>query len=237
MTLPAGQLSQLDADGCLMVQKAIAAETVEALREHAESLLRASAKGRTAGLRNLLREDETLRALATGDEILGLAAAVLGPGARPVRAILFDKHPDANWSVPWHQDLNIAIHGTTDDPAWGPWSTKEGVPHVVPPAAVLEAMITLRLHLDPCGAEQGGLRVVPGSHRHGKLTAAEVDRHVAVGAVRECDAAAGDVLLMRPLLLHSSNRATVDSRRRIVHVEYAAGHLAAGLDWYFDAGL
>lgn len=32
---------------------------------------------------------------------------LLGPEARPVRALLFDKSDSANWSLGWHQDRTI----------------------------------------------------------------------------------------------------------------------------------
>jgi hypothetical protein len=36
-----------------------------------------------------------------------------------------------------------------------------------------------------------------------------------------CACAAGDVLVMRPLILHASNRALHPARRRVLHFEYA----------------
>jgi hypothetical protein len=41
----------------------------------------------------------------------------------------------------------------------------------------------------------------------------------------------GGVLLMRPLLLHASQKATRPARRRVIHLEYAACDLPSGLDW------
>jgi hypothetical protein len=41
----------------------------------------------------------------------------------------------------------------------------------------------------------------------------------------------GDVLLMSPLLLHGSERARVPTRRRVLHLEWAAFDLPGGLHW------
>ncbi|MET0554472.1 MAG: phytanoyl-CoA dioxygenase, partial [Vicinamibacteria bacterium] len=38
----------------------------------------------------------------------------------------------------------------------------------------------------------------------------------------------GDVLLMRPLLLHASSKAATDAPRRVLHVEYAADRTLPG---------
>ncbi|MFB0613016.1 hypothetical protein [Aurantiacibacter poecillastricola] len=43
-----------------------------------------------------------------------IAAETLGPGARPVRAVFFDKTPNMNWSLAWHQDRTIAVRKRTD---------------------------------------------------------------------------------------------------------------------------
>ncbi len=93
-------------------------------------------------------------------------------------------------------------------------------------------MLTLRMHLDPCGVDNGPVRVMPGSHREGRLSPAEIDRWRADGTGVECTAARGDVLAMRPLLLHASSPSKSPSHRRVVHIEYAAGKLDGGLDWY-----
>ena len=39
----------------------------------------------------------------------------------------------------------------------------------VDPAIILEQMLAARLHLDHCGPENGPLRVLPGTHRHGRI--------------------------------------------------------------------
>ena len=54
----------------------------------------------------------------------------------PVRGIYFDKRPGTNWLVAWHQDLTLALKERSEVPGWGPWSVKDGVPHVQPPVDV-----------------------------------------------------------------------------------------------------
>ena len=79
-----------------------------------------------------------------GSRILPLA----GDHARPVRATLFDKNPDANWSLAWHQDRTICVRARRDVDGFGPWTVKSGLLHVAPPFDLLERMVTVRIHLD-----------------------------------------------------------------------------------------
>jgi ectoine hydroxylase-related dioxygenase (phytanoyl-CoA dioxygenase family) len=97
-------------------------------------------------------------------------------------------------------------------------------------------MLTVRLHLDPCGPDNGPLRVLPGTHRCGRLNAG------AIQALREevpevvCAVGAGDAVLMRPLLLHASSAAQAPSRRRVLHIEWANRSLPGGLEWFERIG-
>jgi ectoine hydroxylase-related dioxygenase (phytanoyl-CoA dioxygenase family) len=156
---------------------------------------------------------------------------VLGNCAFVTRAILFDKTAQANWNVSWHQDTTIAVRAKVDAPGFGPWSVKAGVQHVQPPADVLESMLTVRLHLDDCGDENGPLRVIPGSHTHGILESEELQRIRTSRESFACTAKAGDALLMRPLLLHASSPAKAPAHRRVLHLEWAAATLPFGLEW------
>jgi len=183
-------------------------------------------------IRNLLEVVPEIRSLARSAVVRALVEAVLGEGAFAVRGILFDKTPDANWKVAWHQDLTIAVREKREVEGFGPWSEKTGIAHVQPPAAVLERMITVRLHLDDCGAENGPVQVIPGSHAAGRLGAEQVQGWRADRAAVPTLVAAGGALLMRPLILHASSPSTVPAHRRVVHLDFAAGDLPGGLEWH-----
>jgi ectoine hydroxylase-related dioxygenase (phytanoyl-CoA dioxygenase family) len=184
------------------------------------------------GIRNLLETSPEVRELAATAEVRSLAEMVLGPGCFAVRAILFDKTPSANWKVVWHQDLTIAVRARADIAGFGPWSEKEGVVHVQPPAELLARMLAVRVHLDDCGPENGPVRVLPGSHRAGRLSSAQVDAWRARRAPVDCLARRGAILAFRPLLLHASSPARVPAHRRVLHFEFAADALPEPLDWY-----
>ena len=182
-----------------------------------------------------MQNSEAVAALAIAGPIKALADAALGADAFPVRGLLFDKAPAANWKVPWHQDTAIAVAERVETVGLIGWSVKDGVTHVHPPVAILEHMVALRIHLDDCGPDNGPLRVLPGSHRDGKLDDAAIDHWRQTTAEVSCCAASGDVLLMRTLLLHASSPAKSPSRRRVIHLEYACDTLPAGLKWFEQA--
>jgi ectoine hydroxylase-related dioxygenase (phytanoyl-CoA dioxygenase family) len=187
-----------------------------------------------AGARGLLCLPE-VRAFARSEAVLSLVTPHLGPDAQPVRALFFDKTPASNWLVPWHQDVTIAVARKVEASGFGPWTVKHGIPHVQPPEALLAQMIAVRVHLDDCDASNGALRVIPGSHRRGRLEPDQILAAKAASAEVVCEAAAGDALLMRPLLLHASSKSVTDRRRRILHIEYCAGRLPAGMTWHDSA--
>lgn len=158
--------------------------------------------------------------------------ALTGEATLPVRAIFFDKVPGANWHVGWHQDRAIAVAERKALPGWGPWSVKAGVVHVLPPAAILERIVTVRLHLDHCDETNGPLRVLPGSHAHGILTNTQIAKLRAECAEVVCTVPLGGALVMVPLLLHASSAAQSPGHRRVLHLEFAPpGLLPEGLTW------
>lgn len=165
-------------------------------------------------------------------ELLG---DVLGPEFGLVRVLYFDKPPEQSWSLPWHKDMTIAVRDNRLPSAHFTKPTrKAGVPHVEAPLPLLEAMLTLRIHLDAVTTANGPMQVVPGSHTGGASMTLEVSRARSILVER------GAVLLMRPLLAHSSLPAHPDSQahRRILHLEFAGWRsLPDGYAWHdFVAG-
>lgn len=82
--------------------------------------------------------------LETAGPIGSIAGFALGPEARPVRAILFDKAAERNWALGWHQDRTIVVKERIDADGFGPWTLKSGLIQVEPPFDILEPMVTSR---------------------------------------------------------------------------------------------
>ena len=183
-----------------------------------------------AGIR--LHGIDALRALlAPGTAIGAVAAGAIGPAARPVRAILFDKTATANWSLGWHQDRTIVVTERHDVGGYGPWTVKAGLLHVAPPLELLARMVTLRVHLDPVAIDNAPLLIAPGSHHAGRVAEEDIDTLVAACGIATCLANRGDIWLYATPILHASNAAVLPKRRRVLQIDYAAEDLPAGLTW------
>jgi hypothetical protein len=174
------------------------------------------------GLIALMPDQPSIRELVSG---------LLGPATRPVRAIAFDKTAGRNWLVPWHQDRTIAVDRRDGAADVRCWTVKNGVDHCEPPVGLLKRMVTLRWHLDAVGPEDGCIRVLPGSHRLGRLAAADIRDLLAKILAVDVPVPAGGVFVMSPLLVHSSRKRTTQGRRRVLHVELAAADPPAPLRW------
>lgn len=233
--LPGNELCKgIECDGFAIVPDVLDAETAAELLQTLAAVPEGQnvrRRGSIFGIRNLLQAVPAVRALADSGAVRALIEPLLGPAAFPVRGILFDKTPETNWNVVWHQDLTIAVRERRDTPGFGPWSEKSGITHVQPPASVLERMLTIRLHLDPCGPDNGPLQVIPGSHRDGRLSPAAIQQRRQDTPAVTCAVPQGGAVLMRPLLLHASSDARAPSHRRVIHLEYAAAGLPGGLAW------
>lgn len=186
-----------------------------------DALSRAEVWRTKAGARHVLAVP-VVRELANDQRLMDLAAHCLGPEPTPFRATLFDKSPDANWLVAWHQDTALPLRARIDDPAWGPWSTKASVLYAHAPAWALERVVALRVSLDDSTSANGPLRVLPGTHRDGVLSEQQIRRLSRAKEPVDCVTAAGGVVAMRPLTVHASSKSSDDRPRRVLHIEYAA---------------
>ena len=215
------KLNQIAENGYAVVPSCLDAPTLCELSD----LLDAS----RAGVRNLL-DIPKVRELARSSAVRSLMEPVLGSNCFAVRGILFNKVAETNWKVPWHQDCVIAVVERREVHGWGPWSIKAGVHHVRPSSELVSRMLAVRLHVDDCGSDNGPLRVIPDSHRHGFLSDKQIQEWPKDNAIT-CTAIQGDAILMQPLLLHASSTARLRSGRRVVHLEFAAEELPNGLRW------
>lgn len=240
MTLPcarttASSLGGFERDGYATVPGVLDEQDVAALLTICERLAAGEGVRRRANatyaVRSFFEAAAEARFVLDHPRVRSIVEAIVGPNAHAVRAILFDKNPQANWSVTWHQDTTIAVRERRDVPGFGPWSVKAGVVHVRPPSDVLERMVTLRLHLDECDETNGALEVMPGSHRLGLIDDGAIDAALDRSRAVCCPVPAGGALVMRPLLLHASSPAKSPRHRRVLHIEFAGHPLPSPLQW------
>lgn len=226
--------SDLEKYGFAIIPDVIDETTISGLlnelqQEHREAM---PADYSMYALRNLFEKIPGIRRFAISQPMRMMVEPFLGSDCFAVRAIYFDKLPDANWKVPWHQDVSVALVSRCDSEGFGPWSQKAGVLHAQAPVSLLECMLTIRVHLDACDRENGPLRVLPGTHTYGKLNPEEVKTFRSQVEEVVCEVGCGGALLMRPLLLHASSPARSPRHRRVLHIEYANTRLPDGLEWH-----
>jgi ectoine hydroxylase-related dioxygenase (phytanoyl-CoA dioxygenase family) len=234
MDADTGELAAtFERDGYFIRDDVVAPEMVDRLRSAVAELPERDEVRRRRnvyGVRNLLEICPPVREFAADASIRRFVTPILGDDAFAVRAIFFDKVPGANWSLFWHQDNVIAVKERREVAGFTGWSQKAGVSQVQPPVDVLAGMIAIRVHLDDCCADNGPLRVLPGSHRSGWLDE-ELDAWKARVAEVVGVVGRGGILAMSPLILHASAPAEAVGHRRVIHIEYAAADLPGGLDW------
>jgi hypothetical protein len=216
---------RLHAEGFVVVADVIEGVRCDMLASH----LQGFGKSR-AGSRALLMQP-WCQALASNLRENALLRGALPLNAVAVQCTAFAKSPTKNWLVSLHQDLGIPVKHRVDNTECTGWSEKEGQCYVQPPARVLEHLVAIRMHIDECPAESGALRVVPGSHAFGRVDAAKVDELRTERGETVVPVARGGVLLMRPLLLHASSKATEPTLRRVLHFVFGPQRLPLGLEW------
>lgn len=167
--------------------------------------------------------------LIFSDKFRNLLVSKFGPEFFVVKSIYFDKPAQSNWFVSYHQDLTISVDKKLELPGFGPWTVKDNQFGVQPPTEVLADNFTIRIHLDDTDKDNGALRVIPKSHLNSvrRVEAREFDSTSGV----TCSVKRGGIMLMKPLLLHSSGRTINNARRRVIHIEFSRTVLPHNLNW------
>jgi ectoine hydroxylase-related dioxygenase (phytanoyl-CoA dioxygenase family) len=183
------------------------------------------------GVRNAEKKFSSINQLIKSENIINAAKSLLGKEPQLVRVIYFDKTPDKNWLVTWHQDKTVALDHKFSSEGWGPWTVKDKTHHVQPPLDILNTMVTFRVHLDKANKDNGCLKVIPDSHKLGILKQDEVSVTVQNNPSVLCEVEAGDTIVMRPHLLHSSSKSSISGHRRVVHIEFSSYDLPNNARW------
>ncbi|MGH1349663.1 MAG: phytanoyl-CoA dioxygenase family protein [Methyloligellaceae bacterium] len=220
------QETSFKTNGISWARNALSSSTLSILKADFESLSLTGAGARQSGL-----PDTMLENIYQLDEAHNFAKKLIGDKAKLVRIIAFDKTPQTNWAVPWHQDRTIAVKEKHEISPFGPWSQKGTLHHVEPPISLMNHMVTLRLHIDPCHITNGPLKTLPGSHRLGRIPQSEVLNLSKTMKSETCIAEAGDILAMHALTIHKSPKAEIPNHRRVLHMEYCSQKLPELLEW------
>ncbi|WP_299246809.1 phytanoyl-CoA dioxygenase family protein [uncultured Aquimarina sp.] len=180
-------------------------------------------------IRQFLKEVPEIKGLIFNDRLKQLVEKHFGKDYFMVKSIYFDKPPASNWFVSYHQDLSISVNKKEMISGYTNWTIKKDQFGVQPPLEILENIFTIRIHLDDTDENNGALKVIPKSHTKGIYRPENIDWTIEKEVI--CHVPKGGIMLMKPLLLHSSSRTINHQRRRVVHLEFSNKNLAKNLDW------
>ena len=146
------------------------------------------------------------------------------------KAIYFDKQPEDNWYVTWHQDIPINVINRIETDGFKSWTTKDGVIGVRPPEDITKNTFSIRIHLDDTTESNGALKVISGSHKK-RLKDEEIKLISEHSIPFTCEVNSGGVQVLKPLLLHASSKSKSQKRRRVLHLEFSSITLPNGLEY------
>jgi hypothetical protein len=212
-------------EGASLFHKTICLENILALREEF-SRLEFKAGARPFDLSVLVTS------LLSRGGCFGQVIQQLGkPFARPVRVLAFDKTPQSNWNLGWHQDRVVALKAKHEVSGFQNWTLKNNKLHAEAPVEILREMFSLRLHLDNCDVSNGALKVLLGSAELGKLSDSEVRIKSSELPTMVCEAKLGEIVAMKALTIHASEPSVNPIHRRVLHVDYCNCELPQPLEW------
>ncbi len=180
-------------------------------------------------IRQFLKEvPETVQLIFT-DNLKNIIQKLFGDNFFVVKSIYFDKPEASNWYVSFHQDLTISVDKKIEVDGFGPWTVKQNQFAVQPPLDILENNFTIRIHLDHTDENNGALKVIPNSHTKKVYRPETINWETETQVT--CKVDQGGIMIMKPLLLHSSSRTTNNRKRRVIHIEFSNKELPKELNW------
>ncbi|WP_372371489.1 phytanoyl-CoA dioxygenase family protein [Candidatus Uabimicrobium sp. HlEnr_7] len=179
-------------------------------------------KNKLYAIRNLIQISSPIKDILSDTIIKNICR-----GSVIIHSLLFDKITEANFRVPFHQDIVMPHHGAD--------KIVTNVPHKNLPPEILEQLIVMRIHLDDNNIDNGPLQVIPQTHSQGIISDKGISNIVQKKNKHVCTMLRGEILLMKPLLLHSSNRSSSHKHRRVIHLVFAPRSLQ--IPWFFSESL
>lgn len=195
--------------------------------DHTNTTFRKSAD--LFAIRQVVKEIPEILPIVFNKNLQNLISSILGNDYFIVKSIYFDKPENSNWYVAYHQDLTISVDKKVEMEDFVNWTKKQNQFAVQAPISILENIVTLRIHLDETNSENGALKVVENSHSKRIYRPENINWENEKEVI--CNVNKGGIMLMKPLLLHSSGRTTKSKKRRVIHIELSNVDLPEELKW------
>lgn len=202
----ADALADYHRDGTVVFRQVLPPDLMDEVRAHIAFIQR---RHPAAAVETLGLHDAFHARLVSDPRLLAIGELFVGPDIGHFASHYLIKPPGTALRVPWHQDLGY-WQGRLSDPA----------------------IVTLYLAVDDIDRENGGMQVIPGSHRaardHGHLAElagrtfdlAVMLRGDEAARARVVEMRAGDVEVHHPLLLHGSEPNASVRRRAALTIRY-----------------
>lgn len=180
-------------------------------------------------IRQFLKEIPETIPVIFNERLNAIISQLFGKDYFSVKSIYFDKPERSNWFVAYHQDLTISVNKKSHINGYTLWTVKQGRYAVQPPIDIIQNIFTVRIHLDDTDENNGALKVINGSHIKGIYRPETIDLEKEIETI--CKVPKGGIMIMKPLLMHSSSRTTSNSKRRVIHIEFSNNGLPEDLTW------
>ena len=224
---------QIFEEGFAIINNVFKKETIDLISSTIEDINTSGTSFRKTkdlfAIRQFLKEVPEAQEIIFTDNFNKIISDLFGDGYFVVKSIYFDKPENSNWFVAYHQDLTISVNKKITTEGFSSWTVKQNQFAVQPPINILESNFTIRIHLDDTDENNGALKVIPRSHLNG------IYRPETIDWTKEnettCDVKKGGIMIMKPLLLHASERTTNNFKRRVIHIEFSNSSLPMPLEW------
>lgn len=220
-------------EGFAVVENVFTQEEVDQINDAIKDLDSSSPTFRKSkdlfAIRQFLNSAPKLRQLIFSEKLRNLVGDLFGPDYFVTKSIYFDKPEESNWFVAYHQDLTISVNTRADIKGFDFWTVKQNQYAVQPTIDILQDNFTIRIHLDDTDENNGALKVIPKSHNKGVYRPETIDWENETEV--NCAVGRGGIMIMKPLLLHSSSRTTNNKKRRVIHIEFSNRKLPYDLKW------
>ena len=180
-------------------------------------------------IRQFLKELPEIKSLVFNEKLKSVIKSIADENYFIVKSIYFDKPEKSNWFVAYHQDLTISVDKKENIEGFGSWTSKHTQFAVQPTLDILQNIFTIRIHLDETDENNGALKVVEESHSKNIFIHETIDWKIEKESF--CNLEAGGIMIMKPLLLHGSNRTSNNKRRRVIHIEFSNKTLPNKINW------
>ena len=226
MSLTHAQLEQYRNEGYAVGGRILDDSELARLRAELDSIIeRLPPDRRPENMPSLHYENGYLRDLFLSDNLIDVAAQIVGPDVALFTSYVISKRPDDGLAVDWHQDAAFFPIEPMDT-------------------------FTLWLAVDDSDVENGCMRVLPGTHRKQAVLLHRVDldsgttlpmslENLDLTYARDVHLRAGEYSVHDPWILHGSNPNRSSRRRCGITLKYISTRAAidrtfvspSGFDW------